>query len=110
MTVRKSVWALLGASVAFLVLFDVEFEVSLPKEAVMPDPEQEARYASCYAARDEAIHDEAFGTIDNPDVQKIYISNNRALAAEECRVRFPERSVTVSEPFRFNITGVNFRF
>ena len=110
MTVRKISWTLLGAIIAFLVLFDVQLEFSLPRETRQADPGQEARYAACYAARDREIHDLAFGTIDNPDVQKLYITNNRALAAEDCRQRFPEKSVTVKEPLRFKLTEVRFRF
>ena len=108
--IRKLVWTLLGASIVFLMLFDVEFEFALPREIVTLDSEQEARYATCYAARDEEIHKFAFGTIDNPDVQKLFITNNRELAAKECRAQFPEESVVVEKPFHFVITGIGFRF
>ena len=110
MTLRKISWTLLGTVVVLLVLFDVQLDFALPAETERVDADQERRYAECYAARDEEIHNVAFRTIDNPDVQKLYITNNRALAAEECRERFPETTVTVSEPFRFRVTDVCFRF
>jgi hypothetical protein len=97
---------------ALFVLFEVRFnfEFSLPGEVRQLDVEQEARYAACYAERDREIHDVAFGTIDNPDVQKLYIRNNRDNAQAECRQLFPERWVTVDEPFRFNVIDLRFRY
>ena len=50
------------------------------------------------------------GTIDNPDVQKLYIRNNRERAASECRQRFPEQLITVEEPFRFRVFDLRFRY
>jgi hypothetical protein len=52
----------------------------------------------------------AFGTIDNPDVQKLFIINNRKQAAVECRLQFPEQLTVVKEPFRFNILDLQFRY
>lgn len=100
------------ALVAVFVLFDVRlnFEFSLPHQERQPDPAQEALYEACYAERDRDIHATAFGTIDNPDVQKLYITNNRAKARSACRAQFPERLVTVDEPFRFNLVDLRFRF
>ena len=100
------------ALAALFLLFEVSlnFEFSLPRESRQPDLEQEARFAICYADRDKEIHDVAFGTIDNPDVQKLYISNNRDQAVSECRQQFPEQWTTVDEPFRFNLFDLRFRF
>ena len=88
----------------------VNFQFSLAGEKSELDAGQEARYAACYAERDREIHDVAFGTIDNPDVQKLYISSNRELAATECRLLFPEQRITVEQPFRFNLVDLRFRF
>ncbi|MDX1405215.1 MAG: hypothetical protein R3192_11790 [Woeseiaceae bacterium] len=97
---------------AVLVLFEVDFnpQFSLPGEGRQVDAEQEARYAACYAERDKEIHDVAFSTIDNPDVQKLYIKNNRDVARSDCRAQYPQRWVTVDEPFRFNLVDLKYRY
>jgi hypothetical protein len=109
---KKAVWIGVAAVVALLVLFEIRFRVefSLPGESSQLDATQEARYAACYAQRDIEIHDVAFGTIDNPDVQKLYILNNRKRAATECRQQFPEQWITVEQPFRFNLIDLRFRY
>ena len=97
---------------AFFVLFEVSFNFrfALPDEKSEPDATQESLYAACYAERDKEIHATAFGTIDNPDVQKLYILNNRAQAATECRQEYPERQTMVKRPFQFNLIDLRFRF
>ena len=109
---KKAVWIGVVAVAALLVLFEIRFRVefSMPGESSQLDAAQEARYAACYAQRDNEIHDVAFGTIDNPDVQKLYISNNRTMAAAECRQRFPEQWTVIEGPFRFNLVDLKFRF
>ena len=109
---KKAVWIGVAAVVALLVLFEIRFRVefSMPGESSQLDAAQEARYAACYAQRDNEIHDVAFGTIDNPDVQKLYILNNRNLAATECRQQFPEQWTVIEEPFRFNLIDLKFRY
>ena len=109
---KKAIGIGLATLIAVFALFEVRFnpEFSLPVERNQPDAVQEARFDACYAERDKEIHDVAFGTIDNPDVQKLYISNNRADAAKDCRQQFPEQLVTVKEPLRFNIVDLTFRF
>lgn len=109
---KKAAWILIGTIVLLLVLFDVRvnFQFSLPVEKSVLDTGQEARYAACYAERDKEIHNLAFGTIDNPDVQKLYILNHRKQAVTECRLLFPERLIMVEEPFRFNLVDLHFRF
>jgi hypothetical protein len=74
-----------------LVLFVValNFRFSLPDETERDDAAQESRYRACYEERDAEIHRTAFDTIDNPDVQKEFISSNRAQAATACRAEFP---------------------
>jgi hypothetical protein len=109
---KKALWIGIGMLAALFVLFEVSLDLqfSLPGESRQLDAEQEARYAACYADRDKEIHDVAFGTIDNPDVQKLYISNNRAVATAECRLLFPEQWIAVDEPFRFNLVDLRFRY
>jgi hypothetical protein len=74
------------------------------------DAKQEERYETCFAQRDKEIHDVAFATIDNPDVQKLYISNNRDLAVAECRAQFPKHWTVVDAPSRFKLIDLRFRF
>lgn len=104
---------LVGAIVVVVVLlFDVTiaFEFALPAEQTVADLAQEEHYAACYAAQDEEIHKTAFGTIDNPDVQKEFITSNRTAAARECRAQFPEQVITESTPFRFNLIDLQPRY
>ena len=109
---NKAAWIGVAALVVLLVLFEIHIDLqfSMPGESSQLDTGQEARYASCYADRDREIHDVAFGTIDNPDVQKLYISNNRDQAVTDCRLQFPEQWTTVDDPFRFNLVDLRFRF
>ena len=108
----KTLWIAVAALVVFIALFEIsfDFEFSLGGEGRQLDPDQEERYEACYAERDREIHDIAFGTIDNPDVQKLYISNNRDVAVAECRAQFPERWIEVNEPLRFNLVDLRFRY
>ena len=109
---KKAVWIGIAALIVLFVFFDVRinFEFSPAGASSQLDAQQESRYATCYSARDKEIHDAAFGTIDNPDVQKLYILNNRKLAATECRQRFPEQWTAIEEPFRFNVIDLRFRY
>jgi hypothetical protein len=96
----------------FLTFFRVSFDFrfSLPREAEVPDANQESLYDACYAEQDAEIHRTAFGTIDNPDVQKEFIISNRARAAAECRNAYPQKMITVAKPFQFNLVDVQPRF
>jgi hypothetical protein len=109
---KKAVWISVAGLMALIALFDISFDFhfSPAREGRQLDAGQEALYAACYAERDNEIHDVAFGTIDNPDVQKLYILNNREQAATGCRQRFPEQWIAVEEPFRFNLVDLRFRF
>lgn len=109
---KKTVWIGVAAVVALLVLIEIRFrfEFSMPGASNQIDAAQEARYAACYAQRDNEIHDVAFRTIDNPDVQKLYIWNNRQRAATECRQHFPEQWKVIEEPFRFNLLDFKSRY
>jgi len=96
MSKARKISALLFAVTVLLVLFEVS--VSPPTIRGVVDPVAEARYAACYQEKDDVIHDTAFGTIDNPDVQKEFIISSRARAAAECRALFPESITAVEEP------------
>jgi len=110
--IRTATAALAGLAVLLLALFEVDFrfELALPKSVEMPDPAVEARYEQCYAERDHEIHATAFGTIDNPEVQKEFINSGRAKAARECRALHPQSLITVEEPLRFNLVDLEPRF
>lgn len=112
MTKRRIIVAIAVFLAGLFLLFDVDFvmDIAGPAESQIADPEVEARYQACYAARDEEIHTTAFGTIDNPDVQKEFITSNRARAAAECRALHPESIITVIEPPRFNLVDLTPRF
>ena len=109
---KTAILIVVATLVAVFALFDVrvDFQFSLPTERSQPDATQEVRFDACYAERDKEIHDVAFGTIDNPDVQKLFIINNWKQAATECRLRFPEQLTAVEEPFHFNILDLKFRY
>lgn len=92
---KISVWVV--AVIAFVVLFEVNFGAGNAGGRQVPDPEIEAAFEACYAEKDQEIHATAFATIDNPDVQKEFITSNRARAVAACRELHPERLVTVDE-------------
>ncbi len=106
------VWITAALVALALLLFEVEFrfEFALPDSVTVPDPDVEAAYEACFAARDEDIHRSAFSTIDNPDVQKEYITSNRARAERECRARHPRAEIEREQPFRFNLVDLSPRF
>ncbi|MGI9262354.1 MAG: hypothetical protein ACR2QR_09985 [Woeseiaceae bacterium] len=84
------------------VLFEFDIAPSTTMDIV--DPAVEANFVDCYQERDDEIHAKAFGTIDNPDVQKEFITANRARATAECRAEHPESLIKVEEPGRFEVT------
>jgi len=102
----------LTAVAIVLVLYEVEleFDFTPAKEVKLPDPVVEKENERCFQQRDEEMHEVAFGTIDNPDVQKEFISANRDHIARECRQQYPERLITVQEPSRFNFVDIEPRF
>ncbi len=108
----KVISGLVAVGVAVLALYEVDFvfDFSGSSESRIADPEVEAAYAACYAARDDEIHATAFGTIDNPDVQKEFITSSRARAAAECRALHPQSMITVEEPARFDLVDLAPRF
>jgi len=92
----KIISALVLTAILAAVLIEVDISTSTITEVA--DPEVEAQYQSCYQEKDKEIHATAFGTIDNPDVQKEFITTNRARAAAECRDLNPESVIRVEEP------------
>jgi hypothetical protein len=108
--------AIAGTGVAVIAvvitLYDVQpsFAFSMPGEFDQPDPDQEVLYQQCYRAQDDQIHDTAFRTIDNPDVQKEFINTSRARATIECRNEFPREWVTIRQPFRLNLFDMHPRY
>ncbi len=76
MSKARKISAVLIAVVLLLVLFEASVSPSITREVA--DPAAEARYAACWQEKDDEIHDTAFGMIDNPDVQKEFITSNRA--------------------------------
>lgn len=100
------------AFAAALALFEVRLrpEFSLPREVEKPDPAQEARYERCVDARTDEATRRAFEAADNPDVQSLMIRMQQKEAVDRCRREYPERRIRVSEPLRFNLVDVSFRF
>jgi hypothetical protein len=109
---RTAAATLAGLAVLTLALFQVDFrfELSMPRNVEIPDPAVEALYDECYADRDHEIHAAAFGSIDNPEVQKEFINSGRVKAARECRELHPQALITVEEPLRFNLVDLKPRF
>ncbi len=103
---------LVAALLVIVALFDIDIrpEFSLPGEQQVADPEQEQRFDACYARRDKLIHQQAFGTIDNPDVQREFISMHRDTARKACREQYPEQLNTIRTPLKINLLDLSFRF
>jgi hypothetical protein len=112
MNIRIVVTATSIALLIVLALFDVDIrpEFAWPAEQQIADPAQEQRFDECYARHDARIHEQAFGTIDNPDVQREFISMHRETAQQACREQFPEQMITVQLPLRVNLFDVRFRY
>jgi hypothetical protein len=112
MKFRSAIAILVVVVAAIPVFYDVDFGfvLQLPGSEEIPDPDVESAYQSCYREKDAAIHATAFGTIDNPDVQKEYISAHRTRAKGECRRQHPARMITAETPFRFNLVDLTPRY
>lgn len=95
-----------------LVLFDVDInpEFSLARETEVLDDAQETLFDDCVSEKDRQIHAETFSKIDNPDVQREVLLTGKESAVRACRISHPEIRVTASEPFRFNIFDLTFRY
>lgn len=102
-----------GACVLVVIaLFDVSFnpKFELPADRRALDTAQEALFAACFARRDMVIHQRAFSTIDNPDVQREFISTERDTARSACRAAFPMMYRMERTPFRFDLVDLRFRY
>lgn len=108
---KTAIIFVLGA-MAVVVLFDINwvFDFGGTTSYKAPDPAIEELYENCYAAKDDAMHRLAFGTIDNPDVQREFISANRAAIAAECRAEFPQQLISVETDSAINLLDVEPRF
>lgn len=109
---RRMLMAAAMALVILLVLYDVDVnpELQLARSLEIPDAAQEERFLTCVAERDAVIHEETFATIDNPDVQREVLATRKERAARDCRAAFPARTVTIEEPFHFNLVDLEFRW
>ena len=98
--------------VLLLILFDVDVnpQFSLPADVERPDDAQEALYTACVEEQDRIVHAETFAEVDNPDVQREILIRRMADATRQCREQHPQQTVTVREPFRFNLIDLEFRF
>ena len=101
---------LAGALVPVFYRVNLVLDVALPGESLVADPVVEAAYESCYEDRDHEIHATAFGTIDNPDVQREFINSRRASARKECRAAHPESMTKVATPARFHLVDLEPRY
>lgn len=112
MKIKLAIGVFIAAIAVLFGLFDVQwaFELALPRDVMTPDPAVESAYQACFAARDHDIHSNAFGTIDNPDVQREFITANRAVAERECRAASPETMITVRQAGRFNLLDLEPRY
>ena len=112
MRAKKTLGIIAVAIGLTFILYDVQLDpaFSLPGEIEQTDAAQEALYIQCYESRDEQIHDTAFATIDNPDVQKEFINTSRARAASECKDEYPQQLVTIRRPFRLNLIELHPRY
>jgi hypothetical protein len=112
LSVKRTSTLIIAALIIVLLLFEVSLDLqfSLPGEEKQPDFEQEALFAACYEKRDAEIHRIAFGTIDNPDVQKEFINTNRERATANCRRSFPATETIVTTPLRMNLLDFEPRY
>ena len=78
MNMSNFIGVFLIAGALTIVFFKVTFEFGMVPEKYteIPDPAVEKRYKGCYQAKDDNIHATAFGMIDNPDVQKEFITSS----------------------------------
>lgn len=107
----KAVVLVVVALAMLLILFEVDWnpQFGWPQSIERPDAEQEVRFRACVDEHDRIIHAETFAAIDNPDVQREVLSTRKEQAARECRESFPQRTVRIEEPFRFNLIDLEFR-
>ena len=81
-------WLVGVAALICIVLLKISNDVKSSPGA--PASEQEKRFQTCVAERDREIHRRVFSTIDNPDVQREYLSTQKEIAIGECRLQYPQ--------------------
>lgn len=99
-----------GALTIVFFKVTIEFGMVPEKYTEIPDPAVEKRYKACYKAKDDNIHTTAFGAIDNPDVQKEFITSSRAEAQSICRATYPENLISIKVPAKRNLIDFEPRF
>jgi hypothetical protein len=109
---RTAISLVIIFAIIVLTLYEVSFDVrfEFARQEQRPDPAVEAEYARCFEQKDKDMHSVAFGTIDNPDVQKEFIIANREIIRRECRQRFSEKLITVTLSSCFNLVDLRARF
>jgi hypothetical protein len=108
-TQMKNLAVVLAVALLLLFLFfevRFDFQVSMPREIVELDSEQENRYIRCVEERDAEIHRIAFATIDNPDVQREYLATQKDEAKLVCRSEFPMKKNTKKQSFRVKLVDL----
>lgn len=109
----KTVVSIAALALALLlILFEVDLnpQFAMPRSVERPDAAREARFAACMDEQDRLVHGDTFAAIDNPDVQREVLARRMKEASGVCRAQYPERKVTVQEPFRFNLLDFEYRF
>jgi len=88
---RVVAWLVGVGALICIVLLKISHDIksSPGTETGALDSEQEKRFQACVAERDREIHRRVFSTIDNPDVQREYLSTQKEIAIGECRLKYP---------------------
>lgn len=109
---KKALLIAIAALLIVLFLFEIELDlqISLPREVQQPDAAREAQFDACLREQDRIVHGETFAAIDNPDVQREVLARRMEDATGVCREQFPRRTVTVRQPFQFNLVDLEFRY
>ena len=100
------------AAIVLLALYDITFVLDFGGVRTVEAPDQavEIQFENCFHEKDEALHADAFGTIDNPDVQREVISAGRQRIRRECRALFPQRLIEVEQQSERNLIDLAARF
>ena len=109
---RNIVSLVVLGGIVLLGLYDVNFVLEFGGTRIVekPDPAVEVQYGNCYRDKDAALHTHAFGTIDNPDVQREVISAGRQRITRECRDEHPQRLIEVEQQAETNLLDLSPRF
>lgn len=110
--VKIAVTSVVLAAIALLALYDINLVLDFGGVRTVDAPDQavEMQYENCFREKDEALHADAFGTIDNPDVQREVIAAGRQRIRRECRDEYPRRMIEVEQQSEFNLIDLEARF